>query len=281
MSDFIEKLLRKGFFILVNALLAMMGIVLCFVGAGGLIMGEPLLSLAAVAAGLGLSAFGTRWFWYPAVRRKHGTESSLQDFKPASLAAGSSQAAEFTQECYDKAVADYNRLNSVIRSLEDAELCRQLEKMQDIAGKMLLYMKENPDRISLAERFINYYQDRAVVLSSQFLEFEQMKLETPEITEIKAKTKRTLAAFDEAYTAQFSSMLSNKVMEIESELKVAEQIMSDAGIQNQAAPETASPQPAEAPDFRIERPFDTEKPDAAGCGRNTGCRHKPRGRFQR
>ena len=189
--------------------------------------------------------------------------------------------SDFAQESYEKAVADYNHLNEIIRQLSDKELIGQLEKMQAIAFKMLNYMKYHPEKVALADQFINYYQDRALSLSQQFLEFEEMNLNTPEINQLKAKTKITLESFDEAYEAQFSRMVSDKIMEMESELQVARQIMSDAGISNKAP---HSSQPADIPreepadsdslDFRIDRPFDA-------CGKKQGCHVRPRGRFQK
>ena len=78
-----------------------------------------------------------------------------------------------------------------------------------------------------------------------------MNLNTPEINQLKAKTKITLESFDEAYEAQFSRMVSDKIMEMESELQVARQIMSDAGICDDA------------------------------CSEKQECYNRPRGRFQK
>ena len=163
-------------------------------------------------------------------------------------------------------------------------------------------MKEHPDTISIADQFINYYQDRALSLSEQFLEFQQMGISTPEVSAIKMKTKHTLESFDEAYEAQFSRMLTDKMLEVESELKVAQQIMSDAGIQNTSEPhraasrQEAAQQPSattsagrellditlENNPFSIDRPFDIgELADDYPCRSRQKEHRRPRGRFQK
>ena len=280
MSNFIEKILRKVFSIFANAFMTVLGIIFFIGGIGGAMLGHASAGICLSLLGAAMAAFGTRWFW------QHQLKGSSPDDRQPSLPHIDVEALpakadmppinDFTQECYEKAVNDYNELNTIIGQLSDESLFRQLNKMQSIASKMIIYMKEHPEKISLADQFINYYQDRALTLSKQFLEFEQMQLNTPDIAKIKAKTITTLESFDEAYEAQFSKMLSDKVMEMESELKVAEQIMSDSGIKNRTSPAETVP-PASQTDFHIERPFDTAaQPEA--CHYQEGGR--PRGRFQ-
>lgn len=241
--------------------------------------------------GIACIAFATRSRWYEKHYlpwKKKREAKRLQDIRSSDLSPSDEQheITDFIQECYQKAVADYNKLNDVIRELHDTALITQLQKMQDIARKMLLYMKQHPERITLAEHFINYYQDKALLLSQQFLEFEKMELNTPEINELKAKTKHTLESFDEAYETEFSRMVSNKIMEIESELKVAQQIMSDAGITNTSPrsddmPGTSSAAASKNNPFAVERPFDTQQePVAEAAEPSAGHPHRPFGRFQ-
>lgn len=300
MSDFIEKIIRKIFSIIVNTGMTVFGIIFMLAGLGGFVTSQIWVGVLFLVLGVGMTAFGTRWFWLPGFKQKRQEAQKLKNIKAVTLENSAGAAvSDFAQECYDKAASDYNKLNDVIRNMQDAELSAQLQKMQGIANKMISYMQKHPDRITLAEHFINYYQDRAVSLSTQFVEFEQMQVTTPEINEIKAKTKQTLAAFDEAYEAQFSNMLSNKVLELESELKLAEQLMSDAGIKNEnPAPKAADNTPAISPKsytsgssneshsqmpFAIEHPFDIKPAEPEPCqakGRGN-CHNRPRGRFQR
>lgn len=291
--EFLHKLLKKLLSFMAHTALTLIGLLAILASLGGFIAGELLGGGIVFFIGLAMTAFGTRSLWYPNYRQKPDEKNRLQDIRYTPLGDGSHDrpVSDFADECYEKAVNDYNAINAIIRQLQDQELAAQLEKMQDIAQRMIAYMNEHTDKISLAGQFIDYYQDRALSLSKQFLEFEQMDLKTPEVAGIKAKTKLTLSSFDEAYEAQFSRMLTDKIMEVESELKAAEQIMSDAGIQNTACttPEGSSgsskiPFHAEAP-FNNETSFSTEAPPHPrslplnnGCGRGRGC---PRGRFQK
>lgn len=275
MWDFIKKVFRDicsaalDFFLFTTGFFMSLG---CIVG---FFVGDFLAATLVGLIGIGLCIFGSRKLWLPKWQESQAKAKTLPSVKPAALSETSegNTVSDFAQESYEKAVADYNHLNEIIRHLSDKELIGQLEKMQAIAFKMLNYMKYHPEKVALADQFINYYQDRALSLSQQFLEFEEMNLNTSEINQLKAKTKITLESFDEAYEAQFSRMVSDKIMEMESELQVARQIMSDAGIRNMQANLQNSAENI-IRDFRIDRPFD-------GCEKKQGCHVRPRGRFQK
>ena len=283
MWDFIKKVFRDicsaalDFFLFTTGFFMSLGCI------GGFFMGNFLAATLVGLIGICLCIFGSRKLWLPKWQESQAKAKTLPSVKPATLSETSegNTVSDFAQESYEKAVADYNSLNEIIRQLSDKELIGQLEKMQAIAFKMLNYMKYHPEKVALADQFINYYQDRALSLSQQFLEFEEMNLNTPEINQLKAKTKITLESFDEAYEAQFGRMVSDKIMEMESELQVARQIMSDAGIANKAPHSSQPPDiPREEPassdnlDFRIDRPFEA-------CNQKQGCHGRPRGRFQK
>ena len=239
MWEFIKKVFKDICSAVLDFFLFTTGFVLCIGFVGGLFAGKFLPAIIMGLIGLGLCIFGSRKLWLLKWQESQAKAKALPSVKPATLSETSegNTVSDFAQESYEKAVADYNHLNEIIRQLSDRELIGQLEKMQAIAFKMLNY--------------INYYQDRALSLSQQFLEFEEMNLNTPEINQLKAKTKITLESFDEAYEAQFSRMVSDKIMEMESELQVARQIMSDAGICDDA------------------------------CSEKQECYNRPRGRFQK
>ena len=253
MWGFIKKVFRDICSAALDFFLFTTGFVLCIGFVGGLFAGKFLPAIIMGLIGLVLCIFGSRKLWLPKWQERQAKAKTLPSVKPATLSETSegNTVSDFAQESYEKAVADYNNLNEIIRQLSDKELIGQLEKMQAIAFKMLNYMKYHPEKVALADQFINYYQDRALSLSQQFLEFEEMNLNTPEINQLKAKTKITLESFDEAYEAQFSRMVSDKIMEMESELQVARQIMSDAGICDDA------------------------------CSEKQECYNRPRGRFQK
>ena len=76
--------------------------------------------------------------------------------------------AEYLQQNFEKAMTDYKYIEESKKNISDKELARQLEKMQRVAKNLLSNLEQNPDRIPLAYKFIDYYQDRAVKIVKQY-----------------------------------------------------------------------------------------------------------------
>ena len=138
--------------------------------------------------------------------------------------------AQYLQENFDKATADYNYLEEARENLSDRELSAQLKRMQRTAKNLLNHLEKNPERIALAYKFIDYYQDRAVKIVKQYQELEETELSTERIQELKMRMKQTLAALDDAYQDQFEHILNDQIISVDAELKVMEQQLNAAGI---------------------------------------------------
>lgn len=138
--------------------------------------------------------------------------------------------AEYLQENFDKAMDDYRFIESARKNIADRELAAQLARMQRVAKKLLANLEKNPERIPLAYKFIDYYQDRAVKIVKQYQELEETELSTDRVRDLKARMKTTLAALDEAYTDQFEHVLNDQMISADAELKVMQQQLDAEGI---------------------------------------------------
>ena len=115
-------------------------------------------------------------------------------------------------------------------NLSDRELAAQLKLMQRTAKNLLNHLEKNPERIALAYKFIDYYQNRAVKIVKQYQELEETQLSTGRIEELKARMKQTLAALDDAYQDQFEHILNDQIISADAELTVMEQQLNAEGI---------------------------------------------------
>ena len=140
------------------------------------------------------------------------------------------ERAQYLQENFDKATADYNFLQEALGNISDRELSAQLKRLQRTAKNLLNHLEKNPPRIALAYKFIDYYQDRAVKIVKQYQELEETHLSTGKVEELKARMRRTLAALDEAYQDQFEHILNDQIISADAELTVMEQQLNAEGI---------------------------------------------------
>lgn len=137
---------------------------------------------------------------------------------------------EFLQERYEKARNDFLALVDAKTKTRDKALYNQLAKMERIAGRFLTYLAENPEKISAAGKFIDYYQDRALLLTNRYFELVMTGLDTPEVRERREKVVKALFLMDEAYEAEFHRVLASDFMDIDAEIEVIEGNMKVEGI---------------------------------------------------
>lgn len=112
---------------------------------------------------------------------------------------------------FEKAVADFNRMEGERWGLTDPSLCDTTANMQHIARNLLYYLKQYPERIPLAEPFINYYQDRAVFLVHKYKQLDATGLKTQKVVTTKQKVRDLLLQMDAAYENQFTEVLQGEL----------------------------------------------------------------------
>lgn len=136
---------------------------------------------------------------------------------------------ELWRESFQKAVEDYDYIKSVVYKVKDSQLKRQIIAMQKTSGNILQYLKQHPEKIPLARRFIDYYQDSAAGLLEKYVELESTQLATDNITDIKKRTKDTLFTLNHAYHQQFEKIINDQIVNMDAEIKVMQQTMKAEG----------------------------------------------------
>ena len=138
---------------------------------------------------------------------------------------------QLLKNSYQKALTDYNYLKGSIRYINDIELKNQLMEMQRISANILRYLQKHPEKISLARRFIDYYQDTTAGLIEKYIEIEHTQLNTDNILEIKQRTKNTIMSLKNAYVEQFEKLLNDQLINMDAELKVMENTIKADGFE--------------------------------------------------
>ena len=174
-----------------------------------------LVILATVATIFGGKAF---WDW----KKNRTPRLDLEELEE--------ERAEYLQENFEKAVADFRYIEDSRKKISDRELSAQLEKMQRVAKNLIANLEKHPERISLAYKFIDYYQDRAVKIIQQYQELEATGLSTERVLDLKDKMKLMLSSLDAAYEEQFEHVLNDQIISADAELKVMEQQLDAEGI---------------------------------------------------
>lgn len=180
--------------------------------------------------------------------RRMPEKGRLATLSKDALAAIPEAEQQTYAELYEKAQKDYLAIDAAEKTLQDGDIRAELAGLQPISVRIMDYMGAHPEKIPLARKFVTYYQDRTAALAKEYLEFEHTGLSTEQVEATKAKIRQTLAAMDEAYTAEFEKLLSDKLLDVDAELKVMEQTLAADGIEDKPGAADAAGQSGESGD---------------------------------
>ncbi len=179
----------------------------------------PVISIGSWLLTAAFGALGARELW------KKRTDGKLRLSMPDDVPQG------FLPEAFEKAMDDFNVIQTELPNIKDEEIKKQLTSLQHTSRNMLTYLEKHPEKLPLARRFIDYYQDRTVDLVRKYHDFEATGLDTPDVRAAIDRIRGGLASFRYAYDDQFSKLLSDQIVDLDAELKVAEQMMNSDGIE--------------------------------------------------
>lgn len=149
--------------------------------------------------------------------------------KQISLDLDDSENSKLLQESYQKALKDYSYIKGSLKYIRDSELKMHVQDMQKVSLNILQYLQKHPEKITLARRFIDYYQDTVAGLIEKYVEIENTQLNTDSVNDIKERTKSTLYGLSNAYTEQFEKLINDQLLDMDAELKVMENTIKADG----------------------------------------------------
>lgn len=187
-------------------------------------------------------------FLFPKAQDVEAAEHmKVRSLPSKSLAAVPETERDALSTLYEKAQQDYVAIEQTSAAIADEALRDELAALQPISVRIMDYMGAHPEKIPMARKFVTYYQDRTAALAKEFLEFEHTGLATEQVEATKTKIRETLAAMDEAYTAEFERLLTDKLLDVDAELKVMEQTLAAEGIEDKGNDGAELPKPDETP----------------------------------
>lgn len=194
-------------------------------------MKETLRSIivGAFAAVIFLLLFlGVRWNFFICVLLAAGLYGSVYLLSSPRRRIGKvvidrMENGEELQKKLEEAREDFKSISSSMQQIEDASLKEEAQKLHDSSAHILDYLEQNPAKIPLARRFIDYYQDTASSLLQKYVKLQDTSLETEETRQLKEKTKQAIHTLNTVFDRQFQKLMGDELMNLDAEIEVMEQ----------------------------------------------------------
>lgn len=165
-----------------------------------------------VAAGISALAFagGTLVF---RVTKKHA------DAKPADLDAS-------LQEGRRKLAI----IDSYGKKIPDAATKAKVKAICESIERILAEIKRDPPDLKAARQFLSYYLDSTVTILDKYVTLSSQAVADPGIRESLGRVERALETINLAFGKQLARLLSNDLLDLDTELSLLEKTMEMEGL---------------------------------------------------
>ena len=125
------------------------------------------------------------------------------------------------------------------------EAARDLRAIRSAAGRitdvrtqtgdrLYCYLREHPEKIPSANRFLTYYLDTVGRILGQYVKFQDAGLGTSEVREFQRKVRAILPKLKTGFEEQLSQLMASERFDAEADMKVMESLLNTEGFQWEA-----------------------------------------------
>lgn len=120
-------------------------------------------------------------------------------------------------------------IRSQTRLIADNEIASKIQEICKTGFDIFDYIQKNPDDLTKAKQFINYYLDATEKIVKQYVELINKKEKSPEIEAAIKNVEGILNSIKETYIKQLHNLLENDLLDLNTEIKVLEKTIKLEG----------------------------------------------------
>ncbi|MCB1158963.1 MAG: 5-bromo-4-chloroindolyl phosphate hydrolysis family protein [Leptospiraceae bacterium] len=139
-----------------------------------------------------------------------------------------------TAKMYKEVMANGEKQLSEIRDISkkivDPGIKRKVEEITGLIEQIFENFKQDPADIKMSRQFLSYYLDTTMKILRQYNNLSQQKVVSKELTESLQKVDRLLDSLKEAFEKHYAKLLSNDIMDLDTEITVMEKTMKMEGM---------------------------------------------------
>ena len=140
----------------------------------------------------------------------------------------------------DKQIAEgreaLRRLREANKALTDAEITRQLDRMEHAGSKIFETLERTPRQAMQVRKFMNYYLPVTVKLLDQYRMLEDTGLDGEHIAKSKTAVENSLSMIADAFEKQLDNLYRDTQLDITSDIQVLETMMAAEGLTKDESP---------------------------------------------
>ncbi len=138
------------------------------------------------------------------------------------------------QALMEEAARDLRAIRSAAGRITDVRTHEDALALTETGDRLYRYLREHPEKIPSANRFLTYYLDTVGRILGQYVKFQEAGLGTSEVREFQRKVRAILPKLKTGFEAQLSQLMASERFDAEADMKVMEGLLNTEGFQWEA-----------------------------------------------
>lgn len=135
------------------------------------------------------------------------------------------------------ALAEMKRLNESIR---DAKLSADIERLEDVCGKIFAQVKADPSRLPQIRKFMDYYLPTTLKLLNAYDRMGAQGVSGENIAGTMSRVESIMGTIVSAFEKQLDALFGAEAMDISTDITVLENLMQREGLVTDELHETVT-----------------------------------------
>lgn len=125
------------------------------------------------------------------------------------------------------AIAEMKRLNEAIK---DEKISRQIDRLEEISGKIFDCVKANPEKLPQIRKFMNYYLPTTLKLLNAYDRMGSQGVSGENISGTMERVENMMGTIVTAFERQLDSLFGDQALDISTDITVLENMMAREGL---------------------------------------------------
>ena len=137
------------------------------------------------------------------------------------------------------AIAEMKRLNE---SIKDEKISRQIDRLEEISGKIFDCVKASPEKLPQIRKFMNYYLPTTLKLLNAYDRMGSQCVSGENISGTMERVENMMGTIVTAFERQLDGLFGDQALDISTDITVLENMMAREGLSDDPIHRTQSEQ---------------------------------------
>ncbi|MEM7181931.1 MAG: 5-bromo-4-chloroindolyl phosphate hydrolysis family protein [Spirochaetota bacterium] len=185
-------------------------------------------SLTVITASI--KASYKKFFSYPLSIFRRSREKKANSTKEEKLYSNLDKfSSGIDKETLQKALEKRKEIAQLSQKIQDPNIQDKVGLILQSLDSMFENFEKDPKDIKTSRQFLSYYLDATIKIIRKYIDLSEQKVISPELTESLRKVDSILSSIKEAFDKHHNKLLSNDIMELDTEIEVMEKTMKLEG----------------------------------------------------